>query len=110
MVGSYRGGGTWTLFSVGSFATDPARTVPIGFVEMDTRDFTRGASGGVIHFQEKIEYWFLEDANLLAQNSFLGVGYCKAVKRQVQSTGDVLTLDTEGFPNPIPDATKPLLH
>ena len=81
LTGRYIGGGTFTLFRIRSFESDLNRRTPIGFVEMDTRDFTRTSSIGVIHFHETIEYWFLEESNLLALNTFIGSGYCKMVMR-----------------------------
>ena len=48
---------------------------------MDTRDFSRVSSIGVIHMFETINYWFLQDTNDIALNSFVGVGYAKKVMR-----------------------------
>ena len=80
-VGTYEGGGVLTLFRIRSFDIDDDKRVPNGFVSMDIRDFSRTGSLGVIHMHELEQYWFLEEINLLALNTFIGLGYAKVVKR-----------------------------
>ena len=70
---------------------------------MDTRDFLRSSSLGVIHYHEVIEYWFLEEVNQLALNNFIGVGYCKMVKRAFTTADTTMPLDVNGDPNAVPD-------
>ena len=103
LVGTYIGGGTFTLFRIRSFEDDFTRRTPIGFVEMDTRDFGRTSSLGTIHYHEKMEYWFLEESNLLALNTFIGLGYCKMVRRAVTTATTTAVLDANGEPNPTID-------
>ena len=110
LVGRYEGGGTFTLFRIRSFESDLTRRTPIGFVEMDTRDFLRTSSLGVIHYHEIIEYWFLEESNLLALNTFIGVGYCKMVKRAFINSDGTMIRDATGEPDPTPDESQPKLH
>ena len=110
LVGRYVGGGTFTLFRIRSFESDISRRTPIGFVEFDTRDFNRVSSLGVIHYHETIEYWFLEESNLLALNTFIGNGYCKNVKRAFTTSSGTAVRDANGDPNPTPDNSQPVLH
>ena len=53
-MGTFEGGGTFTLFRIRSFDTDSSARVPLGFVEFDVRDFNRVAATGVIHLHETI--------------------------------------------------------
>ena len=70
---------------------------------MDTRDFLRTSSLGVIHYHEVIEYWFLTESNLIALNTFIGVGYCKMVKRALINPDGTMIRDENLEPDPTPD-------
>ena len=80
-MGTYTGGGTFTLFSIRSFADDPRARIPRGFTEMDLRDLERTSSTGVIHLAMDLEMWELEEENKLALNTFIGIGYALSASR-----------------------------
>ena len=110
LPGKYEGAGTMVLFRIRSFETDMNSRVPIGFVEMDIRDFTRTSSFSVNHYHETVHYWFLEETNLLALNAFIGNGYCKLVNKAITNVDGTINLDANGEPLVVPDTVSDPLH
>lgn len=80
--GHWEGGGMQFIVSLGSSLPD-SRLIPNGFTQnipFPQRMF-ESARTGVIPMHEEDNYWTLSDNNLLARNSFAGVGYAKHVHR-----------------------------
>ena len=48
--------------------------------------------------QEEDDYWFCEDNNLLARNSFMCLGYSKLVFEAVVTSDGLLPFDSNGDP------------
>ena len=77
---------------------------------MSTGDFSRISATGVIHMHEHNQYWFLEETNKLALNTFIGLGYAKMVKRAIINADGTAKKDATGAFVFDPDETKPPVH
>ena len=59
---------------------------------------------------ESNQYWFLEEVNKLALNTFIGLGYAKMVKRAIINADGTAIKDANGTFVFEPDETKPPVH
>lgn len=59
---------------------------------------------------ETINYWFLEETNALALNSFFGLGYKRHATHSRTTSGDTMPLDSNGDPDCVVDPTQPAIH
>ena len=91
---------------MGSFVDD-SRLVPNGFTQLSTETLTLEARTGIKPMHEINDYWLIEDNNLLALNSFLGVGYSKLVSVATTVNGFLPAGDLGGFSFTV---AQPVVH
>ena len=78
---------------------------------MNTEDFGRVATTGVIHQFETNTYWEVEaENNLLSLNSFRGLGYAKLVLRNKNNPDGTMKRDQFGQPIADPDLSQHAVH